>query len=92
MTGAHPPPNVGDCGGDVAAYALGALEPAEADAFRTHMEACIVCPDELVAFQQIVDVLPMTAAQHPAPERLLRRVLDTIERQPCDGRGNDLEQ
>lgn len=79
MTGAHPPPNVGDCGGDVAAYVLGALEPAEADAFRTHMEACIVCPDELVAFQQIVYVLPMTAAQHLAPKRVRRRVLDTIE-------------
>jgi anti-sigma factor ChrR (cupin superfamily) len=89
MTGAHPPPNVGDCGGDVAAYALGALEPVEADAFRTHMEACIVCPDELVAFQQIVDVLPITVAPHRAPKRLRRRVLDTIERQPSDDPGNE---
>ena len=29
-----------DCGENAAAYVLGALEPAEADAFRAHIAGC----------------------------------------------------
>ena len=50
-----------DCGGDAAAYALGALDRQEADAFRAHLESCVVCRDELAAFRPVVDQLPMTA-------------------------------
>jgi hypothetical protein len=71
-----------DCGSDVAAFALGALEPAEADAFRRHMESCAVCRDELVAFQAVVDALPMTAPLHQAPPDLRRRVMDAVESEP----------
>jgi len=71
-----------DCGGDAAAYALGALEPAEAEAFRAHLERCIVCRDELAAFQQVVDVLPMTAPQYSPSRRLRRRVLRTVRDEP----------
>ena len=52
MTATDITSDVGDCGGDVAAYALGALAPAEADAFRAHVQSCIVCRDELEAFQR----------------------------------------
>jgi anti-sigma factor RsiW len=69
------------CGGDVAAYALGALEPAEAEAFEAHLETCGVCRDELAAFRTVVDVLPMSAPQHPAPRRLRRRVISTVRRE-----------
>lgn len=82
MTGADHTSDVHDCGGDVAAYALGALDHAEAEAFRKHLETCIVCRDELAAFQRVVDILPMGAVQHPAPRRLRRRVLDAVEREP----------
>ena len=82
MTATDLTSDVGDCGGDVAAYALGALAPAEADAFRAHVQSCIVCRDELEAFQQVVDVLPTTAAQRPAPKRVRRRVLDAVEHEP----------
>ncbi len=71
-----------DCGGDVAAYALGALEPAEAEAFRAHLVNCAVCRDELAAFQHVVDVLPMSPPQHRAPKRLRRRVLGAVAREP----------
>jgi hypothetical protein len=74
--------NERDCGGDVAAYALGALEPAEADAFRGHLETCVVCRDELTAFQQVVDVLPMSVPMHHAPRALRRRVLRAVESEP----------
>lgn len=70
-------PDARACGGDVAAYALGALEPAEAVEFEAHLETCTICRDELAAFQAVVDVLPMSAPQHTAPRRLRRRVLST---------------
>jgi anti-sigma-K factor RskA len=77
----NPPDRSSDaraCGGDVAAYALGALEPAEAESFEAHLETCAACRDELSAYQTVVDALPMSAPQHPAPRRLRRRVLSTV--------------
>jgi anti-sigma-K factor RskA len=66
------------CGADAAAYVLGALEPDEAEAFRRHMAGCVVCRDEVAAFQQVVDALPMAPAQHTAPKGLRRRVLGQV--------------
>jgi hypothetical protein len=66
------------CGGDVAAYALGALEPAEVEVFRRHLEGCVVCRDELIAFQRIVDVLPLSAPQYSSPPGLRDRVLRAV--------------
>jgi anti-sigma factor RsiW len=82
MTGTEHSSDTRDCGGDVAAYVLGALEPGEVEAFRAHLETCVVCRDELVAFQHVVDVLPMSAAQHPAPRRLRRRVMRAVNSEP----------
>lgn len=79
MTGTDHISESRDCGEDVAAYALGALDPAEAETFRAHLETCIICRDELVAFQQVADVLSTTAVQHPAPQHLRRRVIDSVE-------------
>ncbi len=70
------------CGTDVAAYALGALEPAEAERFRHHLQQCSVCRDELTAFQQVVNALPLAAEQYRAPESLRRRVLAVPEAEP----------
>src|SRR5947199_10482151 len=73
-----------DCGGDAAAYALGALEPAEAEAFRRHLDDCIVCRDEVEALQGVVLALPMAAPQQPVTRRLRRRVMRAIrEEQPA---------
>ncbi len=71
-----------DCGADVAAYALGALDEAEAEGFRRHLEGCAVCRDELAAFQQVVDVLPMSAPAYQVPPGLRRRVIDAIAEEP----------
>ena len=61
-----------DCGADVAAYALGALDEREAGRFAEHLRECAICRDELQAFQAVVDVMPLTA---PAvvPRRALKR-------------------
>jgi anti-sigma-K factor RskA len=72
----------GHCGEDVAAYALGALEPAEAEAFARHLETCAVCRDELEAFQQVVDLLPMTAPEFKASPKLRRRLRRAIADEP----------
>lgn len=76
MSGIH------DCGGDAAAYALGALEPAEAEAFERHLQRCAVCRDELATLEQVVHALPMAAPQRPAPQRLRRRVLHAVGEEP----------
>jgi anti-sigma-K factor RskA len=67
-----------DCGGDAAAYVLGALEPQEVQAFRLHMQQCAVCRDEVEALTGVVHALPMAAHQYvPAPD-LKRRVMREI--------------
>jgi anti-sigma-K factor RskA len=67
-----------DCGGDAAAYALGALDLHEADAFRRHLEQCAVCRDELEALEGVVQALPMSAPQRPVPRRLRRRLMRAV--------------
>jgi anti-sigma-K factor RskA len=71
-----------DCGADAAAYALGALEPAQADAFRRHMTGCAVCQDEMAAFQIAVDTLAMSPRQYRASRRLRRRVMGAVRAEP----------
>ncbi len=72
MSGTH------DCGGDAAAYALGALEPAEAEAFRAHMLECAVCRDEVEALAGVVQTLPMAIPQYEAPRALRGRVMRAV--------------
>ncbi|HEY1569149.1 MAG TPA: anti-sigma factor [Solirubrobacteraceae bacterium] len=83
MTDRDRTPHCPECGGDVAGYALGALEPAEADAFLRHLDTCAVCRDELAAFQQVVNVLPMGAPAHRASPELRRRVLRAVDEEPA---------
>lgn len=63
MTNSDPTPDTQACGGDVAAYVLGALDASEATAFRAHLAECIVCRDELMALKNVVDLLPITTTQ-----------------------------
>jgi anti-sigma-K factor RskA len=71
-----------DCGGDVAAYALGALDEPEVQTFRAHLQGCAVCQDELAAFEQVVDILPASAPAYRAPRRLRRRVMHAVAQEP----------
>jgi anti-sigma-K factor RskA len=72
-----------DCGDDVAAYALGALEPAEVEEFLHHLESCTICRYELSTFEEVVDALPMSAPLHRARPDLRRRVLRAIDEEPA---------
>jgi len=75
-------PGPGHCGEDVAAYALGALDSAEAEAFTRHLRTCAVCRDELEAFQQVIDLLPMTAPAFKASPKLRRRIRRALGDEP----------
>jgi anti-sigma-K factor RskA len=68
------------CAGDAAAYALGALEAHEARRFAAHVETCVVCRDELTAFEAVAGALPMAAPQHAVPRGLRRRTLADFRR------------
>jgi hypothetical protein len=78
MSSGEHDPGSRPCGTDVAAYVLGALEPAEAEAFRRHLGSCAVCREELASFQEVVDVLPLSAPQLRAPRAVRRRVLAAV--------------
>jgi anti-sigma-K factor RskA len=71
-----------DCGGEVAAYLLGALEPGEAELFRRHLDQCVVCRDELEALTGVVQALPLAAPQVSPPKSLRRRVLRAARNEP----------
>jgi anti-sigma-K factor RskA len=76
-----------DCGMDAAAYVLGALEPEELEAFRTHMATCVVCRDEVSAFQEVADTLPLLAPAQPVPRGLKRRVMAGVRAEPREPSG-----
>jgi anti-sigma-K factor RskA len=82
MTDRDQMPETRDCGPDAAAYVLGALEPEEAEAFREHLDRCVVCRDEVAAFEQVVHALPMAAPQHRVPRGLRRRIVRAARAEP----------
>lgn len=68
----------GDCGGDAAAYLLGALDPAEVRPFEQHLAECTICRDEVSTLQGVVNALPLAAPQYSAPKGLRRRILRPV--------------
>lgn len=64
--------------GDAAAYALGALEDHEAEAFAAHLETCEACREELAGFTAVTGQLALAVPQYPAPARVRQAVLEEI--------------
>lgn len=71
-----------ECGENTAAYVLGALEPAEADAFRAHIAECAACRDEVAAFEEITEALPANTGRSEVPRDLRRRVMREVRATP----------
>jgi anti-sigma-K factor RskA len=67
-----------DCGNDAAAFVLGALDDAEAGAFRRHLKTCAACRDEVEVLTGTVDALALTVAQFQPPASLRRRVMAEV--------------
>jgi Putative zinc-finger len=69
---------------DVAAYALGALDPKEDEAFRAHLDSCPTCWTELESFVDVtsllskVDPAEVLAASEPPSSRVLDGLLDEV--------------
>ncbi len=80
-------PAIRDCGGEVAAFALGSLEPGEAARFARHLESCAVCRDELIALQGVVTGLAMSVPRRPAPVNLRADVMRAVAAAPKPSEG-----
>lgn len=76
------------CGADAAAYGLGALEAAEAEAFEHHLAECERCAEEVARYGRVVDALAMSAQQYPVPWRLRRRVMRSVRSEPRRSRAH----
>lgn len=63
---------------ELAAYALGALEPAEVDDLERHLASCDECRDYLFWLDPAVDVLPVSVEQRQAPRRVKRALMAEV--------------
>jgi anti-sigma-K factor RskA len=71
-----------ECGENAAAYVLGALDPAEAEAFRAHIAECAACREEVAAFEQVTSALPADVGRAEVPRDLRRRVMREVRATP----------
>lgn len=63
---------------ELAAYALGGLEPAEAARVEGHLAGCERCSEYLRWLDPAVDMLPASVEQLRAPRRLKRAVMGEV--------------
>ncbi len=89
MSADDPRATNGECGGNAAPYVLGALTPAEHEAFAEHLSSCAVCREEVASLQTVAASLPATAPQLAAPRQLKRRVMAEVHvMAACGPRGS----
>ncbi len=67
---------------DVAAYALGALEPGEALELERHLDDCAECRAELRWLRPAVDLLPSSVERVEPPLELRAKILDQARSEP----------
>lgn len=63
---------------DVAAYAVGALAPDDAEELEAHMSGCERCRDRLCWLGPAVDVLRASVPQRKAPPELRERIMREV--------------
>src|SRR5512141_1252081 len=67
---------------DIPAYVLGALDPAEANALRSHLETCTICRAELAEFQPVAQNLLLAASPKEPPAKLRRELRKHLPASP----------
>jgi anti-sigma-K factor RskA len=65
--------------GMVAPWVLGALDEADGEAVRTHVEGCATCREVAVRLRRVVGALPLAAEEVVPPPRLRAKVLAAAE-------------
>jgi anti-sigma-K factor RskA len=60
---------------NLAAWVLGALDPAEAEVVVAHVEGCASCRETVARLQRAVGAMPLAVDEVAAPARLRERVL-----------------
>lgn len=63
-------------------YVLGALAPADRDAFEVHVASCAECAAHVKSLSPVTDALAQVAPQHEPPPALRARVLRSIPGSP----------
>jgi Anti-sigma-K factor rskA/Putative zinc-finger len=63
---------------DVAAFALGALDAAQIDDFREHLEGCKRCQEQLRWYLPAVRALPEAVEQQTPPPALKARLMEEV--------------
>nr|MBA3866709.1 zf-HC2 domain-containing protein [Solirubrobacterales bacterium] len=63
---------------DIAAYMLGALEPAEAAEMERHAESCEHCRSEMHWLTAAVEVLPEAVERQEPPPRLREQLMSDV--------------
>jgi anti-sigma-K factor RskA len=63
---------------ELAAYALGALEPSEVEALERHLSDCSECRDYLFWLDPAVGLLPGSVEQRQPPKRLKRALMAEV--------------
>jgi anti-sigma-K factor RskA len=70
---------------DLAAYALGALEPRETAEFEGHLVDCERCRAELVRLAPAVEGLSTSVPRLEPPPTLRKRIMDVVEAEAAAG-------
>ena len=63
---------------EAAAFALGALDAAQLDDFREHLEGCKRCQEEVRWLEPAVRALPEAVEQHTPPPELKVRLMEEV--------------
>ena len=64
---------------ELAAYALGCLDEAEARQVREHLAVCAECRAELASYEAVTDKLALAAPEVAPPARLRQRLMAHIQ-------------
>jgi anti-sigma-K factor RskA len=72
----------------IPAYALGILEPEEAEQLSAHIASCAQCQAELNAQQETVGHLAYAVPDHAPPSRLKDQIMDHIQPSEQDAPGS----
>jgi|SRR5579875_373881 len=64
---------------EIGAYILGALEPAEQEAFERHLRGCSRCQRNLESLQRSVEIVAGAVERRQAPAELKRRIMAAVE-------------